>query len=210
MNYVGSYSHSSSDIYHYGRLGMKWYQHIFGKDRSSSSGRKKKVANSSKSKQTNVSSSKKATKSASTSSALSKLHAKAQANKLAKKQVEEKQKAETDTINARKLEYKQAKKKGGLSTASDQELANRIKRMQMEKQYRDLLNEDEREGTKVAEKMVKAAVMKSGQDILNQVTYYAFASMVNTAASSAGLTKDGQNLVRPGSVVPTVKKKKGD
>lgn len=209
MNYTGSYSHSSNDIYHHGRLGMKWYQHIFGKDRSSSSGRKKSVKPS-KSKQTNANTSKNTTKKAPASSALAKLHAKAQAKQITKKQAQEKQKAEADAINDRKLEYKQAKKKGGVSTVSDQELANRIKRMQMEKQYRDLLNEDEREGTKVAEKMVKAAVMKSGQDILNQVTYYAFASMVNTAASSAGLTKDGQNLVRSGSVIPTVKKKKDD
>lgn len=171
MNYVGVQRNSKAEFYHYGRLGMKWYQHIFGSDKASGVRRKKKRTSR-------------------------------------KVSVKEKEKAKADAkkaktmqeyaIENRRKEIDSSKKKGSLASISDEELARRIKRMQDEKTYRDLLRGEEMQTSSPARKMIEAAVMKSGQDILNQVTYYAFASVVNKVTN--GFTPNDTNLVRPGGV----------
>lgn len=40
MNYVGYEQNTINDLMHYGRLGMKWYQHIYAKEKSSGSSSK--------------------------------------------------------------------------------------------------------------------------------------------------------------------------
>ena len=47
MDYSAVTSDSSNELYHYGRLGMKWYQHIYGDDdpRAKYNGKSVKVTN---------------------------------------------------------------------------------------------------------------------------------------------------------------------
>lgn len=169
MNYVGVQRNSKAEFYHYGRLGMKWYQHIFGSDKASGVRRKKKRT----SRKVSV-----------------KEKAKADAKKA--KTMQE------YAIENRRKEIDSSKKKGSLASISDEELARRIKRMQDEKTYRDLLRGEEMQTSSPARKMIETAVMKSGQDILNQVTYYAFAMAVNDLTK--GITPADTNLVKPGGV----------
>lgn len=169
MNYVGVQRNSKAEFYHYGRLGMKWYQHIFGSDKASGVRRKKKRT----SRKVSV-----------------KEKAKADAKKA--KTMQE------YAIENRRKEIDSSKKKGSLASISDEELARRIKRMQDEKTYRDLLRGEQMQTSSPARKMIEAAVMKSGQEILNQATYYVLAMAVNDL--TRGITPDGTDLVRPGGV----------
>lgn len=43
--YIASFSLDSDELYHYGRPGMKWYQHIFGKEASARRSAKKEAKN---------------------------------------------------------------------------------------------------------------------------------------------------------------------
>ena len=168
MNYVGVRRNDKAEFYHYGRLGMKWYQHIFGSEKSSGVRRRKKTT--------------------------SKISRMVKARKTAKKKkVKQEQAAEN-----RRKEIESSKKAGNLASMSDAELARKIKRMQDEKTYRDLLRGEQMQTSSPARKMIEAAVMKSGQEILNQATYYVFAMAVNDL--TRGITPDGTDLVRPGGV----------
>lgn len=169
MNYVGVQRNSKAEFYHYGRLGMKWYQHIFGSDKASGVRRKKKRVSRKQSAKTK---------------------AKADAKKA--KTMQE------YAVENRRKEIAASKKKGSLASISDEELARRIKRMQDEKTYRDLLRGEEMQTSSPARKMIETAVMKSGQDILNQATYYVFATVVNEVTK--GVTPNDTNLVKPGGV----------
>lgn len=168
MNYVGVRRNDKAEFYHYGRLGMKWYQHIFGSEKSSGVRRRKKTT--------------------------SKISRMAKARKTAKKKkVKQEQAAEN-----RRKEIESSKQAGNLASMSDAELARKIKRMQDEKTYRDLLRGEQMQTSSPARKMIEAAVMKSGQEILNQATYYVLAMAVNDL--TRGITPDGTDLVRPGGV----------
>lgn len=168
MNYVGVRRNDKAEFYHYGRLGMKWYQHIFGSEKSSGVRRRKKTT--------------------------SKISRMAKARKTAKKKkVKQEQAAEN-----RRKEIESSKQTGNLASMSDAELARKIKRMQDEKTYRDLLRGEQMQTSSPARKMIEAAVMKSGQEILNQATYYVLAMAVNDL--TRGITPDGTDLVRPGGV----------
>lgn len=168
MNYVGVRRNDKAEFYHYGRVGMKWYQHIFGSEKSSGVRRRKKTT--------------------------SKITRMIKARKTAKKK---KAKQEQAAENRRK-EIESSKQAGNLASMSDAELARKIKRMQDEKTYRDLLRGEQMQTSSPARKMIEAAVMKSGQEILNQATYYVLAMAVNDLTS--GITPDGTDLVRPGGV----------
>lgn len=168
MNYVGVRRNDKAEFYHYGRVGMKWYQHIFGSEKSSGVRRRKKTT--------------------------SKITRMIKARKTAKKK---KAKQEQAAENRRK-EIKSSKQAGNLASMSDAELARKIKRMQDEKTYRDLLRGEQMQTSSPARKMIEAAVMKSGQEILNQATYYVLAMAVNDL--TRGITPDGTDLVRPGGV----------
>ena len=168
MNYVGVRRNDKAEFYHYGRVGMKWYQHIFGSEKSSGVRRRKKTT--------------------------SKITRMIKARKTAKKK---KAKQEQAAENRRK-EIKSSKQAGNLASMSDAELARKIKRMQDEKTYRDLLRGEQMQTSSPARKMIETAVMKSGQEILNQVTYYAFAMAVNDLTK--GITPADTDLVKPGGV----------
>ena len=168
MNYVGVRRNDKAEFYHYGRVGMKWYQHIFGSEKSSGVRRRKKTT--------------------------SKITRMIKARKTAKKK---KAKQEQAAENRRK-EIESSKQAGNLASMSDAELARKIKRMQDEKTYRDLLRGEQMQTSSPARKMIEAAVMKSGQEILNQATYYVLAMAVNDL--TGGITPDGTDLVRPGGV----------
>lgn len=168
MNYVGVRRNDKAEFCHYGRLGMKWYQHIFGNEKSSGVRRRKK-----------------------TTSKISRI---VKARKTAKKKkIKQEQAAEN-----RRKEIESSKQAGNLASMSDVELARKIKRMQDEKTYRDLLRGEQMQTSSPARKMIEAAVMKSGQEILNQATYYVLAMAVNDL--TRGITPDGTDLVRPGGV----------
>ena len=168
MNYVGVRRNDKAEFYHYGRVGMKWYQHIFGSEKSSGVKRRKKTT--------------------------SKITRMVKARKTAKKKkVKQEQAAEN-----RRKEIESSKQAGNLASMSDAELARKIKRMQDEKTYRDLLRGEQMQTSSPARKMIEAAVMKSGQEILNQATYYVLAMAVNDL--TRGITPDGTDLVRPGGV----------
>lgn len=68
---------------------------------------------------------------------------------------------------------------------SDEELNKRIKRLEMEKQYRTLRKDQLSEGTKLVQNILK----KSGENIGTQLATYTLGSLVNKLA--------GQELVNP-------------
>lgn len=73
---------------------------------------------------------------------------------------------------------------------SDEELSRRIKRLQLEKQYRDLRNSEFSTGKRV----VKSILAESSRNIGTQALTYAMGSAVNKAAKKKIVNpKKGQN-----------------
>lgn len=133
----------SDELYHYGRKGMKWHQHIFGKDNKNSSGAKKKKA-----------------------SELDRLKKRAIEKHQAKKQrkhdeSQKKQLEKKETRERLKADMKSPKK------MSDAELKSRIERLKMEKDYKDLLNNTS--GISKGKKFVANVLEKSGESLAIQV-----------------------------------------
>ena len=142
------------ELYHYGRKGMKWGQHIFGKERSSGTKKRKKESGV-------VDAVKKMT-----------------ANRKQKKAV----KAETE--RQKKL------KKKKISDMTDDELRERIARLELEKRYRDLTPKDTSKGKSFLSNMLES----SAKNIGTQATTYAMGYAVNRVAKAMGAE---DNIVNP-------------
>lgn len=140
MEYFAKYEHNCSDVCHYGRLGMKWHQHVYGTNKLSSSQHSKK-------------------------------------NKITK-QNNSRENASQRAKLARKLEYKNVKK-NGVSYMSDQELSNKIARLQKEKMYKDLLREDVRYSKSEGSKIVENALSQSATKILVSSLVFAAGVAIN-------------------------------
>lgn len=118
-----------NELYHYGRKGMKWYQHIFSQDIASGKGN------------ANQSVSQKVTKE--TSDAISKV-------KSSVKEVGEGYK-KTKRMASQKAKQEE------ISKMSDAELQQKINRMNLEKRYSELTEKDTRDGFDKANEILSVA-----------------------------------------------------
>lgn len=75
-------------------------------------------------------------------------------------------------------------KKKTVKEMSEEELRSKIARLQLEKQYKDLLKSQEQEKLFDGKKFVVKVLEKSGDNILTQLATYAMGSAVNKAMGS--------------------------
>lgn len=150
------YNHSD-ELYHYGRVGMKWGQHIYGKVKAARTTRKRKAA-----------------------------LVKARATKAAKKAEAEKRSA---LIKKGKIKSKDM---------TDAELNEWKKRLQLEKDYNDLVSQtksaQQTRAKRFIEKFLDSTVDKcaenAGADIVAQAFKVITAKGVNEAAKKLGAEGD--------------------
>lgn len=145
---LATFEFTGEELYHYGRKGMKWGQHIFGKTTGS------------------VTSSKRKKKSKSLSS---KLEARKKAKAAEKQREEATKKALSDTAKL---------KKKSLDEMTDDEIAKAIRRTQLENQYKQLNPEKESAGKRfvstVFGQVIAPAAIASGERFLkNALDKYA-------------------------------------
>ena len=100
------------------------------------------------------------------------------AKKAAEKEAEEKKVAEE---KARKVEAakKEAEAKRPVSELSDDEIRNRINRMQLEKQYKQLVSEVSPQKTNKGKDMAKRILKKAGEELLTQTAKHYGAKGLN-------------------------------
>lgn len=120
MYYIGTIPAVESDVFHYGRLGMKWYQHIYTNPDGS--------PKSDKDINDNINTINKSVQSGgSTIRSASSLAGRSSYRKNPSKKV-----------------------KNELAGMSDEELRKRVNRMNLERQYRDLTGDTTRRGAEAA------------------------------------------------------------
>ena len=168
---------NSDELYHYGRQGMKWGQHIFGSNQIGSSGRKKYGnSRSSNGKKT-------------AESLMDKLDAKRKARAKAKAEKEAKEKAAAEERAkiyrenkrqevARSRSAKDIYENANLFTT--QELQSMYNRLQLEQNIKNLAPKEVNKGKKLADEAVDWSdkadkLMTSGKKLYNQ-----FAALYNT------------------------------
>lgn len=78
----------------------------------------------------------------------------------------------------------EAPKKKTVKEMSEEELRSKIARLQLEKQYKDLMKSQEQEKLFDGKKFVVKVLEKSGDNILTQLATYAMGSAVNKAMGS--------------------------
>lgn len=92
----------------------------------------------------------------------------------------------TKTSSAKKTSNTstEAPKKKTVKEMSEEELRSKIARLQLEKQYKDLMKSQEQEKLFDGKKFVVKVLEKSGDNILTQLATYAMGSAVNKAMGS--------------------------
>lgn len=140
----------SDELYHYGRKGMKWGQHIFGKVKSGAKKAGKKTAELAKAGYDKVSTAHKARK-------------------------EEKKAKEAAKEAAKRAKITDWKK------LSNEELKARIERLDLEKQYKDLLKKTEPDYVSSGKKVLTNILESSAQNIGSQTVTYLMGRGVNAA-----------------------------
>jgi hypothetical protein len=140
----------SDELYHYGRKGMKWGQHIFGKVKSGAKQAAKKTTELAKA----------GYKKAST------------AHKIHKAEKKAKEVAKVAAKRAKITDWKKL---------SNEELKARIERLDMEKQYKELLKKTEPDYVSSGKKVLTNILESSVQNIGSQTVTYLMGRGVNTA-----------------------------
>lgn len=153
----------SDELYHYGRKGMKWGQHIFGKVKTGAKKAGKKTAELAKSGYEKASTAYKSHQSAK--------KAKAEAKEAAKR--------------AKITDWKKL---------TDDELKARINRLDMERQYKELLKKSEPDYVSSGKKVLTNILESSVQNIGSQTVTYLMGRGVNTAFAK---WMDDQAIVNP-------------
>lgn len=149
------------ELYHYGRKGMKWHQHIFGSDKNNVGARKNKKKSSELDRLKQKAAERYKAKSAE----------KQKTKEEKKKKAEDEAREKVETKARVKADMKSVKK------MSDSELATRIKRLEMEKDYKSLL-----QNTSTIHKgkaFVARVIEKSGEELAIQVTKHVGAKGLN-------------------------------
>lgn len=143
------YEYNTSDeLYHYGRKGMKWGQHIFGKVKAARTTRKRKAA-----------------------------LVKARATKAANKAAAEKRAKDIEKgkISAKKM--------------TDAELKKRMERLQLEKNYTDLVNQVDanrnNRGKRFVNKFLDSTVDKVAENAAADVVAQAIKVVLTAGANKA-------------------------
>lgn len=90
------------------------------------------------------------------------------------------------SISRARSEYKETKRKRNIKNWSDQELASKISRLQMEKRYRDLKRDEITAGTK----LIGDILNSSAKTLATQIAVNSVGSFINA--------KTGMNLVNTG------------
>lgn len=67
-----------------------------------------------------------------------------------------------------------------LSSLSDEEIRRKINRLQLEKQYRDLMKPAEQKKINAGKKFVQDVLLTSGKNVGNQLVTYVIGSAINT------------------------------
>lgn len=159
-----------NELYHHGIKGMKWGvrrtdAQLGHKTASSGSSTKKKITSGGKKAS--------AIASKTLSSLKDKIEAgkKARAAAAAKKEAEAQKKAEE---SAKKIDPKKPVKQ-----MTDTELREKINRLRMEKEYKDLLNSTRNEKVKKGSEFASTILKDSGKEILTQVAKHYEAELAN-------------------------------
>lgn len=168
---------NSDELYHYGRQGMKWGQHIFGSNQTGSSGRKKSGnSRSSNGKKTAESLMDKL-------DAKRKARAKAKAEKEAKEKAVAEERAKTYRENKRQEVARSRSAKTIYENAhlfTTQELQSMYNRLQLEQNIKNLAPKEVNKGKKFADEAVDWSdkadkLITNGKKLYNQ-----FAAIYNT------------------------------
>lgn len=157
-----------NELYHHGIKGMKWGV-----------------------RRTPAQLGRKPTSKRKSSSSFDKLKAKHKAKKVAKAKAEAEAKKRADAEReAREAARKPVKK------MSDAELKDRINRLEMEKRYKQLMNETD--SVARGKNFALRVLEKSGENIATQTTTYIMGQSVNKIAEAIGTTTDdeGQKVVK--------------
>lgn len=87
------------------------------------------------------------------------------------------------TATAKKSTSSEPEKKKSVSEMSDDEIRQKINRLQLEKTYRDLSKSSETVKTNKGKDFVKRVLERSGENIATQLTTYVMGKAVNKALS---------------------------
>lgn len=143
----------NDELYHYGRKGMKWGQHIYGKVKQASTKRKRK------------------------------------------KNLEKARAAKVQKAVKAKLEAEQAKKPKTVGEMTNDELRDAINRLQMEKQYKQLMSEMNTKNVSRGKKYVNDFLDKSVKPAVEEASKQLMKDALNKAGQKAlGLEKPVDTL----------------
>lgn len=98
-----------------------------------------------------------------------------------------------DKLNKKTGKTIQSPKKKTVKDLTDEELRTKINRLQMEKQYKDLLKGSDKEKTNNGKAAVMDILEKSGKNIATQAVTYGLGRLVNKAFKEMA----GEDIVNP-------------
>lgn len=188
--------HSRAELYHYGRTGMKWYQHIFGDDpRWGRNGRNKAVRDA-----------KREAKAAKRAAKLAKKTAKAQAKaeKNANKPLNANQKRRQEALERKRLQAevneqvnaaKEAAKKVARNvwTETDGDIEKLIKRLRDQQTLKDLVEEQTSPVKSVLKKAGKNVARKSAEALMAAAVGAGLKALGNTLSDKAKQAQQSQD-----------------
>ena len=150
----------NDELYHYGRLGMKWGQHIYGSDRSSGGTRRSRSRRTSNQVSLNAKTYRQMTN-----------ESRAIGSK-SSKSTKSKETAKTQEKSVHEM--------------SDDELRQRINRLQLERQYKQLKPAKVSVGRKIINDVIKPATKDASKQLLKEW-------MVKAGKEALGLNSGGNN-----------------